>query len=203
MPTLALPSTPGAAGDAARRVATWLGTGLTAKDDSAAAALLLGLGAAVATTHAAVDRTLTEVIGATAEDTLPEWELSLGLLNGDGTAVADRQTAITARWRALNGGPSTLDLLRALRVLAPELVIVEVLVADVAHSDPDAVFRLAVLVSDAHEADAQLRARLTAMLAPQAQGQITWAIARGAGPDIDLFRCDDPESQVERDLLAI
>lgn len=203
MPTLALPSTPGAAGDAARRVATWLGTGLTAKDGSNAAALLLGLGGALADTQTRVERALTEVIGATAEETLPEWERSLGLINGDGAAVVDRQTAITARWRALNGGPSKLALLRALRVIVPEVVIVEILVDDVAHSDPDAVFRLALLVSDASEASAPLRARLAALLAPQAQGHVVWAIGRGAGPDIDAFRCDDPESQVERDLLAI
>lgn len=203
MPTLALPTTAGPAGDAARRLATWLGTGIAAKDGSVAAALLLGLGGELAETFARLDRALLEVIGATAVETLPEWEHSLGLPPGEGASVAERQAAITARWRSINGGPSTLDLLRALRVIAPEVVIVEVLVDDVAHSDPEAVFRLAVLVSDASEASAPLRARLAALLAPQAQGHVAWAIGRGAGPDIDAFRCDAPDSLVERDLLAI
>lgn len=203
MTTLALPSTPGAAGDAARRLATWLGPGITAKDGSGAAALLLGLGAALADTAARADQALLEVVGASASETLAEWEASFGMLNGEGDSTSNRQTAITARWRALNGGPSPQDLLRTLRVPAPELDLVEVLVADILHTDPLAVYRLALLVSDAHEASATLRAQLSALLAPQAQAHVTWSIGRGDGPDIDAFRCDDPASLVERDLLAL
>lgn len=203
MPTLALPSTLGAAGDAARRLATWLGTGLTAKDNSDAAALLLGLGAAVADTQARAEQSLLEVIGASAVESLGAWEASLGMVSGEGDSVSNRQAAITARWRALNGGPSPRDILRSLRVLAPELDLVELLVADILHTDPLAVYRLALLVSDAHEGSATLRAQLAALLAPQSQAHVTWSIGRGDGPDIDAFRCDDPASLVERDLLAL
>lgn len=203
MPTLALPSTTGAAGDAARRLATWLGTGITAKDDSDAAALLLGLGAAIADTQAGADQALLEVLGDTASETLPKWERSLGMLSGEGDTTGDRQAAITARWRALNGGPSPQAILRSLRALAPAIALVEILVADILHADPLAVYRLALLVSDTEEASAPLRARLSAALAPQAQAHVTWSIGRGAGPSIDAFRCDDPDSLVERDLLSI
>ena len=207
MPTLALPTTAGPAGDAARRLATWLGTGIAPKDGSIAAALLLGLGGALADTEGRADAALLEVVGSTAVETLPEWEQSLGLLSGDGASVADRQAAVTARWRAINGGPSVVDLLRALRVVAPELDIVEVLGADVQHTDPQAVFRLAVLVSEAHQADANLVAQIESLLAPQAQGHVSWSIGRGDGPAIAPFRCafrgTSDDSRCDVDLLAV
>lgn len=206
MPTLALPTTAGPAGDAARRLATWLGTGIAAQDGSHAAALLLGLGGGLADTNARVDGALLEVAGSTAVETLSEWEQSLGLLSGDGASLADRQAAVTARWRAINGGPCVVEILRALRVVAPELDIVEVLLADVQGTDPQAVFRLAVLVNEEHQADPNLVAQLAALLAPQAQGHVAWSIGRGAGPTIAPFRCafrnSSEDSRCDVDLLA-
>ncbi len=196
------PTRSGAAGDVARRLAYWMGPAVRAADDSLGAALYLSLGTTIATTRAYASRSLAEVFGHLAIDELAHWERSIGMLSGEGAATATRQSAVRARWIALHAGPSLPAITRALRALTPSVTIVEILASEVATTDPLGVYRLAVLLPEAQEADAQLRARIDATLAPQAQAQVAWAIGRGAGPDIDPFLCDRTDSECDVDLLA-
>lgn len=196
------PTRAGAAGDVARRLAFWVGPAVRAADDSLGAALYLSFGYTIGVTREYTARSLAEVFGHLAVDEVAHWERSIGLLSGGGAPVAVRQSAVRSKWIALHAGPSLPAIVRALRVLVPEVVVVEILASEVAASDPLGVYRLAVLVSEAHEADAQLRARIEATLAPQAQAQVAWAIGRGDGPDIDPFLTDRADSLVEIDLLA-
>lgn len=186
----------------ARRLGAMVGPAIRAADGSVGAAHYLSLGYTIGVTRTYVTRSLAEIFGHLAEDELAHWERALGTLSGEGAPSADRQAAVHARWIALRAGPSVLAIRRALERLTPDVLVIEILAADVAASDPLGVFRLAILLPEAQEADAQLRARISATLAPQAQAQVSWALGRGAGPDLDDFLTDDPESLVEIDLLS-
>ena len=197
------PTRPGPAGDAARRIATWVGPGIAAPDGSRAAAFYLALGTTIATTRAYTAGSLAETVGSLAVDTLPAWERSLGMLSGEGGTVAERQQAVTARWRAIHAGPSLAEITTTVRSFEATADVVEIAQADVYDTDPKAAQRIVVLLPDAVEASSLTRARLAAALTVQAPAHVAWSLARGDGPDIDPFLCDDVESQCERDVLSI
>ena len=190
----------------ARRLAFWMGPAVRAADGSVGAALYLSLGAALASTRAFTARSLTEVVGHLSVDEIGHWERALGMLSGEGAPLADRQAAVRAKWIAGRAGPSILAIRRALLALSPDVVVVEIAADDVADTDPEGAFRIAILLPDAQEADAQLRARISVTLAPQAQAQLSWAIGRGDGggdgETLDEFLCDRADSVCNRDLLA-
>ena len=186
----------------ARRLGAMVGPAIRAADGSVGAAHVLALGHTIGVTRTYVARSLAEIFGYLAIDELAHWERSLGMLSGEGAPTVDRQADVHAQWIALRAGPSVLAIRRALERLAPDVTVVEILAVDVAGTDPLAAFRLAILLPEAEEADAQLRARISATLAPQAQAQVSWAIGRGDGPDLDPFLCDRSDSACDRDLLA-
>lgn len=191
---LALPTRPGAAGDVARRLARWMGPALGARDGSNAAARLLALGATIATTRTYTARSLLECFPHTAVDTIGQWERSLGMLSGEGDSLASRQRSATARWRAIHAGPSLAEVTTTARSYVTDATVLELAMEDVYATVPAATQRLVVLLpadSGAWE-DAALRARLAGSLAVELPGHVTWAIARGDGPDIDPFLTDDP-----------
>ncbi|MDO9016535.1 MAG: hypothetical protein Q8S73_26640 [Deltaproteobacteria bacterium] len=186
----------------ARRLATMVGPAIRAADGSVGAAQYLALGYTIGVSRTYVTRSLAEIFGHLAIDELAHWERSLGMLSGEGAPTADRQAAVHARWIALRAGPSVLAIRRALERLTPDVLVIEILASEVSATDPLGVYRLAVLLPEAQEADAQLRARISATLAPQAQAQVSWAIGRGEGPDLDPFLCGRTDSLVGIDLLA-
>ncbi len=202
---LALPTRPGSAGDVARRLARWIGPALSARDGSIAAAHLLALGATIATTRAFTARSLQECFPHTAVDTLGPWERSLGMLSGEGAPVADRQRDVTARWRAVHAGPSLAEVTATVRSYVAAATVLELAMADVIATSPMATQRLVVLLPDASGAmaDAALRARLAGSLAVQLPGHVTWTLARGDGPDLDAFLCDDDGSRADLDALSV
>lgn len=200
---LQLPTVAGAAGDVARRVGRYVGPGIAAGDASIAAALYLAVGRTIATTRAYTAASLTECCGHLAVATLPSWERALGLLSGEGASPVDRQRNVTARWRAIHAGPTLAELTAMVRTYEPSAVVLEIAMESVYGNDPLAAQRIVVLLPDVAEANTTTRAQVSASLAVQAPGQVAWSIGRGAGPDIDSFLCDDPESLVERDLLAL
>lgn len=196
------PTRPGPAGDVARRLALWVGPGIAARDDTVGAALYLALGATIAATRAFTAQSLLEGVGLFAVDTLPLWERSLGMLSGEGSSIEARQLAVTARWRATRAGPSLAAITRTVRTLVPLATVLETAMDDVYWTWPLATAHLAILLPDADEDNAGTRGLLSAALAVQAPAQVSWALGRGDGPDIDAFRCDDPESLCDRDLLS-
>lgn len=189
----------------ARRLARFVGGALRASDGTLGAAFYLSLGAAIAATRRYTGRSLSEVFGHLSSDEAGRWEHSLGMLSGEGMPLADRQSTIRARWIARLAGPSHLAIVRALEAFIPDVRVVEILGDDVEASDPLAVYRLAILVPEAVQADRQVRAQIAATLAPMAQGQLSWAIGRddgtGEGDEIDGFYCDDRNSLCDIDLL--
>jgi hypothetical protein len=197
-----LPTRAGAAGDVSRRLAAFVGPGIAAPDDSCAAALYLALGTTIATTRAYTAASLTECCGHLAVATLPSWERSLGLLSGEGSPTAARQRNVTARWRAIHAGPSLAEITATVATYEATAVVLEIAMESVYGNDPLAAQRLVVLLPDAVEGDTALRSQVAASLAVQMPGHVAWSIARGDGPDLDPFRCDDGDSLVERDVLA-
>lgn len=201
--TLALPTRPGPAGDAARRLARWVGPAIGARDGSVAAAHYLALGATIATTRAYTAGSLTECFPHLAVATIGAWERSLGMLSGEGDALAARQRDVTARWRAVHAGPSLAEVTTTARSHVAGATVLELAMADVYATAPMATQRLVVLLPAASGAldDAALLARLAGSLAVELPGHVTWTIARGDGPDIDPFLCDDAESACDIDCL--
>lgn len=200
---LVLPTRAGAAGDAARRLARWVGPALGARDGSLAAALLLSLGTTVATTRAYTSASLTECFPHLAADAIGAWERSLGMLSGEGDALANRRRDVTARWRAVHAGPSLAEVTATARSHVPDATVLELAMADVYATAPMATQRVVVLLPAGSGAidDAARLARLAGSLAVELPGHVTWTIARGDGPDIDPFLCDDADSACDLDAL--
>lgn len=200
---LALPTRPTPAGDVARRLARWVGPALGARDGSLAAAQYLALGTTLATTRSYTAASLTECFPHLAVDTLGAWERSLGMLSGEGSLLADRQRDLTARWRAIHAGPSLVEVTATARSHVPDATVLELAMADVYATAPMATQRLVVLLpADSGAIDDAARvARLAGSLAVQLSGHVTWTIARGDGPDIDPFLCDDAASACDLDAL--
>jgi len=202
IPSTERPTRAGAAGDVARRLALWVGPGLAARDGSRTAALYLALGATLATARAYTAAALTDVVGLYAVGTLDLWEQSLGMLTDPGASTQARQSAVTARWRAARASAALGAITRTGAALVPTVAVLEVAMARVRGTSPAHTQHLAVLLPEADEDDPALKARLDSALAAQVPAHVSWALGRGDGPDIDPFRCDDPDSRVARDLLA-
>lgn len=186
----------------ARRLAFWMGPAIRTADGSPGAALYLALGAALGATRAFTERSLAEVFAHLSDSEIDHWERSLGMVPGDGSALVDRQAAVRARWLALNAGSTLAELRRTVIAITPDAVLVPIAAADVVSTDPDAVFRVAILLPDEQENDPVLKGRIDGALAAQAEAHVDWAIGRGAGPGIDEFYCDRADSECDRDLLA-
>lgn len=199
---LTLPTEEGAAGEVARRLARLVGTAVRAADGSVGALLYLGLGGGVASAERTLARALDDAFADTAVDTLSAWESAVGLPVRDGTAPEQRRRDIVAKLRASVSGTAS-NILRTVRVFAPEAQLVAIAADAVAGTHPRAVFRAVVLLSVAHWNDPVVRASLDALLGQQVTAHVGWVFTVGAGPDLDPFRCDDPASLCDRDVLAL
>lgn len=205
--TLTLPTRPGAAGDAARRLARFVGPGISARDNSRAAALYLAVGTTIATTRAYTSRSLVECFPHLAVDTLGAWERSLGMLSGEGDAVAGRQLAVTARWRATHAGPSLDEIYTTVATLDSTALVLEVALDDVIGTDPEATQRFVVLLGDTLRADEGALARLAAALSVEAPAQVQFTFGRHhGGLSLPRFRCGfrggAADSLCDRDVLS-
>jgi hypothetical protein len=186
--------TPG--GAVARRLARLIGPALRAREGSVAAALLLGLGDALAAARARSRAALDEVFADTARETLSEWEALLGLPVREGASIDERRLDLVAKLRAsFSASPS--DIARMVRTWAPEARVLTAPVADALASDRRAVFRFALLLSATHAASSDLRARIAARLQSQAPAHAGWSTTSTA-----VFRCDSPDSLCDRDALG-
>lgn len=180
----------------ARRLVRLIGPALRARDGSAAAAFLLGLGDALATARARTRAALDELFADTALETLSEWEALLGLPVREGAAPDDRRRELVAKLRAsFSAAPA--DILRTVRTWAPEALLRTVPVADALVSDPRAVFRFVLLLSAPHAASAELRARIAARMQSQSPAHVGWSTT-----STPVFRCDAGDSLCDRDALG-
>lgn len=197
---LDLPTRTGEAGDAARRLARWIGPGFSAADGTTSAALLLALGTTIATTRGRATMAVVGAVGPWATETLPEWEASLGMPYSEGFATADRQGAIRTRWRAVNAGPAPAEVLTTIRTIDPTAEMHEVSILRVVGTDPTACMRVVVLLADAVREDSLACSKIDAALARELPAHVTWALGRGPLP-LRHFRTNRTTSRVDRDVL--
>lgn len=196
----ALPSGTTDADKIARSLARLRGPEIQPADGTLVAEDLRTQGAALATARATVRRAIAQAHPSTATDLLPELEAEYGLPDGTGLSTAERQVRLLAKHRARGDG-SLLAIARTVRTLLPAAELVTIAAADVALTDPDAVFNLVLLVSLEALDDAALLAQLDALLAQQLTAHASWTWGRGDEAEIDPFLTDDPESLVEIDVL--
>lgn len=213
----ALPTDATDTGRYARALARLRGPEIQAPDGSRMAADLLALGGTLAALRATVLRAIEQAHPGAATDLLAALEEQYGLPSGAALPLSQRQARLLAKVRARGRG--TLQALGVTaRTVTAEAVLYEIswrditgipddgttnlTDADLAGPDTNAVFDIVLLVSAATWANGARVTQLDALFAQQAPAHVLWATAVGDGPDLDAFRCDDPNSLVERDVLA-
>ena len=196
-----LPSGTTDADEAARTLARLIGPQIRPADGTLVAEDLRVQGQMLAEARGTVVRAVAQAHPGTATDLLPELEDEYGLTVGTALPVADRQRRLLAKARARADG-SLPALARTARTVFPAAALATISAPSVASTLPAAVFNTVILVSRADlEAVDRLR-QLDALLGQQLTGHASWTYGRGAGPDLEDFLCDDPESLVEIDLLS-
>lgn len=197
---IALPTGATEADRFARALAILRGPEITAVDGSLVAEDLRVLGQMLADGRARILAAVDQAHPGRATELLSDLEAEHGLPNGADLETAQRQTRLLAKYRSRNAGTRS-DLLITARTLAAEAQIATVPWSVVDDTDPFAVHRFVLLLTDAHWSDDALVATLDGLMAAQAPAHVSWSIAVGAGPDIDPFLCDDAESLCDRDVL--
>lgn len=200
--TVALPSGTTDADRFARALATLRGPEITAADGSLVAEDLREQGQLLADGRARVLLAVAQAHPGRATELLSELESEYGLPDGTSLPTATRQQRLLAKYRARGAGDRP-SLLRTARTVAAEAQIVSIALDDVNDTDPNAVFRFVVLLTEAHWNDESLKATLDALLAQQVTGHVDWVLTVGDGPDLDAFLCDDAESECDRDVLDL
>lgn len=198
----ALPSGTTEADRFARSLALLRGPEIQPADGTLAAADLRVQGAALAAARATLHQAVAQAHPGSATDLLGDLEREYGLGDGSTLSTAERQARLLAKFRAR--GEGTLPaLLRTARTIFEEVVFVGHPYDLVAGTNPAMVFSLAVLASAMSWGAAEQRRALDLALGQQAPAHVAWEVGVGDGPDIDPFRCNDPASLLERDLLAL
>jgi uncharacterized protein YmfQ (DUF2313 family) len=179
----------------ARELARLIGPSYQPADGTLIAEDLRALGSLLARARAHQSSALDERFADLATETLSEWEAALGLPVDPTRTVEARRATSAAKMRAAFGGIPQ-RMLKALRPLAPEASIVENLAINCVAA-PRQVFHYVVVVSAAHWADDGLRAQLEALVE-----QMQPTHKRGTLHTRVGFRCDDPDSLTDRDVLG-
>lgn len=201
MTLVALPSGTSDADRFARSLALLRGPEITAVDGSLVAEDLRVLGQMLADARARTLAAVDQAHPGRATELLSELEAEYGLANGAELPTADRQRRLLAKYRSRNAGTRTSLLITA-RTLAAEALIATVPWSSVELTDPLAVHRFVLLITDAHWSDDALVATLDALFAAQSPAHVGWNTAEGAGPDLVPFVCDSPDSLCDRNVLA-
>ncbi len=201
MTLVALPSGTSDADRFARSLATLRGPEITAVDGSLVAEDLRVFGQMLADARARTLAAVDQAHPGRATELLSELEAEYGLANGAELPTADRQRRLLAKYRSRNAGTRTSLLITA-RTLAAEALIATVPWSSVELTDPLAVHRFVLLITDAHWSDDALVATLDALFAAQSPAHVGWNTAEGAGPDLVPFVCDSPDSLCDRNVLA-
>ncbi len=179
----------------ARRILRNGGTSLNAPDTSKNAAEFLSVGDAVASVYDDSRTATDQAIVDTATVMLPEIEASYSLTVRSDLSNAERQKRLLSKVRAARAG-TPQDLKTAMSPYGPVLGVYENTAAAVASTNPAGVYIFAVLVTVAEFNDPnaliQLRAIIEQMKPAMTKGSITTRVG---------FRCDDPASLLDRDVL--
>lgn len=199
---IALPSGATDADRFARALAILRGPEITATHGSLVAEDLRVLGQLLADGRARVLLAVAQSHPGRATELLSELESEYGLSDGTSLPTATRQQRLLAKYRARGAGDRP-SLLRTARTVAAEAQIVSIALDDANDTDPHAVFRFVVLLTEAHWNDEAFKATLDALLGQQTTGHVDWVLAVGDGPDLDPFLCDDDASQCDRDVLDL
>ena len=77
--------------------------------------------------------------------------------------------------------PEQDEIITTVRAIDPTAHVVETAMSDVRGTDPRVTQHLVVLVADAVEDSASLRAQITTALAVQVTAHVAWSLARGDG----------------------
>ncbi len=190
-----LPTEISASGTIARRVLRAMGTSVNAPDTSSNAAEALAFADAVADIYSDLLIATNQAFADTASVLMSELESSYGLTVRTDLPIRDRQVRLLAKIRAARAGTPQSILIMIAPYLATA-VIYENTSAAVAATNPAGVFIFAVLVTVATFNDpnalAALRALIEQMKPTHTKGSITTRIG---------FRCDDPDSLLDRDVL--
>lgn len=193
--TFPLPSGTTEADRFARSLALLRGPEVSAADGTLAAEDLRVLGQLLADGRASVLRAVAQAHPRTATDLLPDLEAEYGLPDGSLLPTSERQRRLAAKYLS-RAGSSYTAVLATLRVLAPEVVLITIPAADVARTDPTAVYRLVILVSTEHAGGDALLTEVDQLLAAQTDSSEEWSVGDRLG-----FRCDDPSSGCDLTLL--
>lgn len=199
----ALPSGTTSADRIARSLARLRGPEIQPADGTLVAEDLRTQGQSLADARATILRAVAQAHPglATTDGLLAELEEEYGLPSGAALPEGDRQQRLLAKYRARGDG-SLLAIARTVRTVVPSAALLTLTAESVADTWPEAVFTLVVLVSLATLDDAGQLGELGALLGQQLTTHATWTFGRGAGPDLDPFRCDDVDSACDLDLLA-
>ena len=203
MTLVALPSGTSDADRFARSLALLRGPEITTVDGSLVAEDLRVFGQMLADARARTLAAIDQAHPGRATELLSELEEEYGLPVATSLPVADRQRRLLAKYRARNAGDRQ-SLLRTVRTIAAEAEIVPISSLAVQDTEPFAVYRFVLLLSDAHFDDAAVRSTIDALLAQQTTSHVAWvsAVGDGEGADIPMFVCDSPDSLCDRNVLS-
>lgn len=182
----------------ARELAALLGPAYQPAEGTNVADDLRALASPAADGYDAAADFAAEAFGHLATDLLPDWEQRLGLPVVPTLPAADRRAVIAAKVRE-TGASSLPRVLAAVQAFDPTAAVHKVTASEAGGAgQPRAVFRAAVTVAVATWDDATKRARVLALLDRMAPPYAEFTL--GTTRD---FRCDDPDSLCDRDLLAL
>jgi hypothetical protein len=197
LPSQPLPTEDSAGGVVARRVLASLGPAYPAPDGSHRAAEMLAIGDALADVLADAETALAQAFADSATVMLDELERLHDLSVRPDMLVPDRQSRLLATIRA-SRGPSPQSIVASVRVIDPSVTVVEnTSVVAAAAGVPAAVYVFGVLISAAVYADPGKLATIRALIAKLKPADTKGNLGTRAG-----FRCDDPLSLCDRDLLG-
>jgi hypothetical protein len=191
----AVPTEESPGGDIARRLAAALGTAWQAGDTTHNAALLLAIGDAFADLYADQDIATNQAFVNTATVMLSELEERYGLTVRIDMSTADRQTRLLSKVRAARAGtPQGIE--RSITPYDPTVTVAENLSSDPLLGDPRGVYVFAVQIAASVFSDPTKLAAIR-----DAVEQLKVAYTLGNVCTRTGFRCDDPLSLTDRDVL--
>jgi hypothetical protein len=194
-PSQPLPSEESPSGTIARRVLSAAGTAFPAPDGSHTAAEFLAFGDAIADEYDALSTAMDQCFADSATVMLNELEATYGLTVRTDLLNTERQARLTAKIRAARAAVP-LDIASAISAYDPTVTIHENIATDPDLGDPRGVFVWAAQVSVATFNDPLKLATIRAVIEQIKPAETLGSVCTRVG-----FRCDDPDSLVERDVL--
>lgn len=197
-----LPSEASPSGDIARSIARILGTAYQPADGTVAAAHFLGLGDIFNDTRNVNVDSINEAFANTANQLLSRYESVFGIATDPALTVAAREARVVAKIQALRAGTPQSIKAAVNQLLAGGASSIVENLASVVNAmvppQPRLVFLWALVIAATDWSNpatfASVLATINQMKPAHTLGNITTRVG---------FRCDDPLSLTDRDLLRI